>query len=75
MACARKLSPSLQGFVCLEEYKLSELTQVYDAFVLHKPPVSVQTPFIAPSQSQLQPPGPLQPPPPKQQQIVMTSVS
>lgn len=37
IGCARKQSPTLQGFVCLEEYKLSELTQVYDAFVLHKP--------------------------------------
>jgi lysine-specific demethylase 6A len=37
MGCARKQTPSLQGFVCLEEYKLSELTQIYDAFILHKP--------------------------------------
>lgn len=38
MGCARKQTPSLQGFVCLEEYRLSELLQVYDAFVLYKPP-------------------------------------
>lgn len=36
MSCARKQSPSLQGFVCLEEYRLSELTQVYDSFGLYK---------------------------------------
>lgn len=35
MGCARKQAPSLQGFVCLEEYRLKELTDVYDAFVLH----------------------------------------
>lgn len=38
MGCARKQTPSLQGFVCLEEYRLHELTQVYDAFALHNPP-------------------------------------
>lgn len=37
MGCARKQSPTLQGFVCLEEYRTSELNQVYDQFVLHKP--------------------------------------
>ncbi|KAM7354289.1 utx histone demethylase isoform 2-T7 [Cochliomyia hominivorax] len=36
MACARKLAPTLQGIVCLEEYRLSELCQIYDAFTLHK---------------------------------------
>lgn len=36
MACARKQSPQLQGIVCLEEYRLSELYQIYDAFILHK---------------------------------------
>ncbi|KAJ6633668.1 Lysine-specific demethylase 6A, partial [Pseudolycoriella hygida] len=40
MGCARKQTPSLSGFVCLEEYRLSELMQVYDAFVLHHPPPS-----------------------------------
>ncbi|XP_055613171.1 lysine-specific demethylase 6A-like [Uranotaenia lowii] len=38
MGCARKQAPNLQGFVCLEEYKMAELMQVYDAFVLHQPP-------------------------------------
>ncbi|XP_037903545.1 histone demethylase UTY isoform X2 [Hermetia illucens] len=38
MSCARKQTPSLQGFVCLEEYRLSELQAVYDAFVLYRPP-------------------------------------
>uniref|UniRef100_A0A1B6EEM7 JmjC domain-containing protein n=2 Tax=Clastoptera arizonana TaxID=38151 RepID=A0A1B6EEM7_9HEMI len=35
MDCARKQAPSLEGFVCLEEYRMSELIQVYDHFVLH----------------------------------------
>lgn len=48
MGCARKQSPTLQGFVCLEEYKLAELMQVFDAFVLHTPP---PPPAVAPSQS------------------------
>ncbi|XP_055540149.1 histone demethylase UTY isoform X2 [Wyeomyia smithii] len=53
MGCARKQAPTLQGFVCLEEYKLAELMQVYDAFVLHQPPpLSIQPPSVpAPSQS------------------------
>lgn len=38
IGCARKNIPSLQGFVCLEEYRLNELMQVYDAFTLHRPP-------------------------------------
>lgn len=33
--CARKQSPNLEGFVCLEEYKLEELIRVYDNFILH----------------------------------------
>ena len=33
--CARKQAPGLEGFVCLEEYKLSELKEVYDNFSLH----------------------------------------
>ncbi|XP_055386671.1 lysine-specific demethylase 6A [Condylostylus longicornis] len=36
--CSRKQSPNLQGFVCLEEYRLTELTQIYDAFTIFKPP-------------------------------------
>ncbi|KAK9746028.1 JmjC domain, hydroxylase [Popillia japonica] len=35
MECARKQSPNLEGFVCLEEYSMEELTDVYDNFVLH----------------------------------------
>ncbi|XP_037928325.1 lysine-specific demethylase 6A [Teleopsis dalmanni] len=38
MACALKLSPSLQGIVCLEEYRLLDLLKTYDAFTLYKPP-------------------------------------
>lgn len=51
MGCARKQQPTLQGFVCLEEYKLSELVQVYDAFVLHKvpPPVAIAAPTTTPA--------------------------
>ncbi|XP_018332991.1 lysine-specific demethylase 6A isoform X2 [Agrilus planipennis] len=33
--CARKQSSNLEGFVCLEEYKMEELMDVYDNFVLH----------------------------------------
>lgn len=35
MDCARKQSPNLEGFVCLEEYRMDELMEVYDHFVLH----------------------------------------
>lgn len=48
LGCARKQSPNLQGFVCLEEYKLTELTQVFDAFVLHKPPPQPTQPLLVP---------------------------
>lgn len=34
--CARKAKLNLEGFMCLEEYKLEELMQVYDNFILHK---------------------------------------
>ncbi|XP_050440463.1 lysine-specific demethylase 6A isoform X3 [Adelges cooleyi] len=33
--CAKKQSPNLEGFVCLEEYKMSDLVEIYDNFVLH----------------------------------------
>ncbi|KAF5285712.1 hypothetical protein FQA39_LY16518 [Lamprigera yunnana] len=33
--CARKQSTNLEGFVCLEEYRMEELMEVYDNFVLH----------------------------------------
>lgn len=55
MGCARKQSPSLQGFVCLEEYRISELNQVYDQFVLHKhpsPPLPITPTPTAQSQKQ-----------------------
>ena len=32
--CARKQNSNLNGFVCLEEYKLVELVEVYDSFRL-----------------------------------------
>lgn len=35
MGCARKQSPNLEGFVCLEEYSMEELMDVYDNFILH----------------------------------------
>ncbi|XP_063220140.1 lysine-specific demethylase 6A [Bacillus rossius redtenbacheri] len=35
MDCARKQAPTLEGFVCLEEYRMSELNEVFDNFVLH----------------------------------------
>lgn len=49
MGCARKFNQSLQGFVCLEEYKITELMQIYDAFILHKPPA--QPMFMPPPQT------------------------
>uniref|UniRef100_A0A182VTR3 JmjC domain-containing protein n=1 Tax=Anopheles minimus TaxID=112268 RepID=A0A182VTR3_9DIPT len=51
MGCARKQSPGLQGFVCLEEYTLDELMQVYDAFVLHTPPPPPPVAATVPAQS------------------------
>ncbi|EDV99451.1 GH13016 [Drosophila grimshawi] len=36
LPCVLKLSPSLQGIVCLEEYRLSELENVYDSFTLYR---------------------------------------
>lgn len=36
LGCARKQSANLQGFVCLEEYRLTELMAIFDAFILHK---------------------------------------
>ncbi|XP_076262257.1 utx histone demethylase isoform X2 [Rhynchophorus ferrugineus] len=35
MDCARKQSPNLEGFVCLEEYKMQELCDVYNNFGLY----------------------------------------
>ncbi|XP_045481407.1 lysine-specific demethylase 6A isoform X2 [Harmonia axyridis] len=42
MSCARKQSPNLEGFVCLEEYKMQELCDVYDNFILH-PTITAST--------------------------------
>lgn len=33
--CARKQAIGLEGFVCLEEYKMLELIEVYDNFSIH----------------------------------------
>ncbi|XP_058817943.1 lysine-specific demethylase 6A isoform X2 [Topomyia yanbarensis] len=58
MGCARKQAATLQGFVCLEEYKLAELMQVYDAFVLHSaPPPPIQPPMTPSPSPQLQQPA------------------
>ncbi|XP_072763147.1 lysine-specific demethylase 6A isoform X2 [Anoplolepis gracilipes] len=43
MDCARKQSPSLEGFVCLEEYRMRDLMDVYDGFALHMPQVTATT--------------------------------
>ncbi|KAL6424316.1 hypothetical protein ACFW04_009846 [Cataglyphis niger] len=43
MDCARKQSPSLEGFVCLEEYRMRDLMDVYDGFTLHMPQVTATT--------------------------------
>ncbi|KAG5894949.1 hypothetical protein JTB14_023298 [Gonioctena quinquepunctata] len=42
MDCARKQSPNLEGFVCLEEYKLQELCEVYNSFKLYSDMNSAQ---------------------------------
>uniref|UniRef100_A0A8D8V7C9 Lysine-specific demethylase 6A n=2 Tax=Cacopsylla melanoneura TaxID=428564 RepID=A0A8D8V7C9_9HEMI len=41
MDCAKKQAPNLEGFVCLEEYRMNELIQVFDNFQLHQ----VQSPM------------------------------
>ena len=33
--CAHRRVPTLKGFICLEEYKIKELSDVFDAFKLH----------------------------------------
>ena len=47
--CTHRRSPNLSGFVCLEEYKLKELSDVYDSFKLHQqhPPASPTMPATA----------------------------
>lgn len=37
--CARKASPRLENFIVLEEYKMEELMDVYDNFILHSAPI------------------------------------
>ncbi|XP_045491735.1 lysine-specific demethylase 6A isoform X2 [Colias croceus] len=50
LACARRASPTLQGFLCLEEHHMEELAQVYDAFTLHRPaPQHAPAPQLAPA--------------------------
>lgn len=44
MDCAKKQAPGLEGFVTLEEYKMTDLCQVFDNFQLH-PVVSVNSPL------------------------------
>ncbi|XP_025262592.1 histone demethylase UTY isoform X1 [Camponotus floridanus] len=51
MDCARKQSPSLEGFVCLEEYRMRDLMDVYDGFTLHMPQVTATTSATTPSSS------------------------
>lgn len=51
MDCARKQAPSLEGFVCLEEYRMRDLMDVYDAFTLHTAPSVASTHVPQPSQS------------------------
>ncbi|KAL0267841.1 UNVERIFIED_CONTAM: hypothetical protein PYX00_009996 [Menopon gallinae] len=41
MDCARKQAPGLEGFVTLEEYKMSDLCQVFDNFQLHPVPSQI----------------------------------
>ncbi|KAK5639667.1 hypothetical protein RI129_012159 [Pyrocoelia pectoralis] len=43
--CARKQSSNLEGFVCLEEYRMEELMDVYDSFVLHPVVSSINESF------------------------------
>ena len=47
--CTHRRSPKLSGFICLEEYKLKELSDVYDSFKLHQqqPPASPTLPATA----------------------------
>ncbi|XP_035728311.1 histone demethylase UTY-like isoform X1 [Vespa mandarinia] len=49
MDCARKQAPSLEGFVCLEEYRMRDLMDVYDGFTLH---TSLNAPSLSGQTSQ-----------------------
>lgn len=64
MGCARKQTPSLAGFVCLEEYRLAELTAVYDSFVLHSPPAAASPPPLPMVTTAAAAAAPLAPPQP-----------
>ncbi|XP_064072338.1 lysine-specific demethylase 6A isoform X2 [Vanessa tameamea] len=48
LACARRASPTLQGFLCLEEHHVEELSLVYDAFTLHRPAPPLHAPAALP---------------------------
>ncbi|KAF2362119.1 JmjC domain [Trinorchestia longiramus] len=56
--CARRISPTLDGFIVLEEYHLEDIMEVYDQFVLH----SIQSQSI-PGQAPTPPPSSLTPTP------------
>ncbi|CAG9581195.1 unnamed protein product [Danaus chrysippus] len=49
LACARRASATLQGFLCLEEHHMEELAQVYDAFTLHRPAPAAPAPAPPPA--------------------------
>ncbi|CAG0903347.1 unnamed protein product, partial [Cyprideis torosa] len=55
--CARRIAPRLEGFLCLQEYTMKDLTLTYDNFTLHTasagtpslpPPPPSARPFLAP---------------------------
>lgn len=47
--CARKQSTNLEGFVCLEEYSMDELKEVFDNFVLHPAVTAIADSYRVPS--------------------------
>lgn len=49
--CGRKQSPNLEGFVCLEEYRMEELMEVFDNFILHPTVSAVVDPYRLTSQT------------------------
>ena len=51
--CARRSSPTLKGFICLEEYKIKELCDAYDAFKLQQPHNSPTLPSSASTAAQM----------------------
>jgi hypothetical protein len=70
LQCARKNQSELRGWICLEEYSLDELCQVYDDFQLAGAAFSSSTSSITDlsikkdSDSSV-----LMPPPPKKEEI------